>query len=272
MEFLGFTLIGVVAGILAGLLGIGGGTLFTPVLLYVFSDGGVSEPVKWTIATSLFCSFNSALVSSLQQIHKYRLFIRDAIGLSLFGIAGTWIAQWIIHSGFYNKSAFALLFSAVLLYTAYRFLTNNSISIEKKRLHRHRELVFHDMALIGLSSGLVSSLAGIGGGMVIVPAMTMLYHQHIRKVIATSSLVVVLVALAGWLQLALETVKESGISSYTLGYVDLGAATPLVIGSLSGAVIGVRLGQYVNKKTLQRIFGFIAILLALKLLRDFIIL
>jgi len=270
MEFLGFALLGVVAGVLAGLLGIGGGTIFTPVLLYVFNQGGVTEPVKWTIATSLFCSFNSALVSSLQQIHKYRLFVRDAIGLSLFGIAGTWIAQWIIHSGFYDKRAFAFFFSAVLLYTAYRFLNNNTTVIEKKRLYRHRELELHDQALIGLSSGLVSSLAGIGGGMVIVPAMTLLYHQHIRKVIATSSLVVVLVALAGWLQLALVPVDASGITHYTLGYVDFGAATPLVMGSLSGAVIGVRLGQHVNKKTLQRIFGLIAILLALKLLRDFL--
>lgn len=271
MEFLGFTLLGVLAGILAGLLGIGGGTIFTPVLLYVFSHGGLEQPVKWTIATSLFCSFNSALVSSLQQIHKYRLFLRDALGLSISGIAGTWIAQAIIHSGYYDKRAFALLFSGVLCYTAYRFLNNNVISIENKRQHRHRALELRDMAYVGLSSGLVSSLAGIGGGMVIVPAMTFIYHQHLRKVIATSSLVVVLVALAGWLQLALATVDEVGMSPYTWGYVDFGAATPLVIGSFSGALIGVRLGQHVNKKNLQRIFGFVAIALALKLWWDFLL-
>lgn len=270
MEFIGFTLLGVLAGILAGLLGIGGGTIFTPVLLYVFSHGGLEQPVKWTIATSLFCSFNSALVSSLQQMHKYRLYVREALGLSLFGVSGTWLAQGIIHSGFYNKSAFALVFSLVLVYTAYRFLNNNVISIEKKRLHRHRALEPWDMAIVGVSSGLVSSLAGIGGGMVIVPAMTFIYHQHLRKVIATSSLVVVMVALAGWLQLALMNVREVGITAYTLGYVDFGTATPLVIGSFSGALIGVQLGHYVNKKNLQRLFGFISIALALKLWWDFL--
>jgi uncharacterized membrane protein YfcA len=271
MELLLLLLLGFAAGMLSGLLGIGGGMIFTPVMFYLFNGQGVDDPVKWTIGTSLFCGFMSALSSAITQIHKYRLFMRDAIWLSAFGIFGTWLAQQIVNSGYYNKGPFAVLFSLVLFYTAYRFFANNQSSIEMKRaLPRPNDLRIGDNALVGGISGLVSSLVGIGGGIVVVPFLTLLYNQHIRKVVVTSTFVVVILALSGWLQFGLLSTTSKGISSFTWGYVDFGAALPLVIGSFIGAITGVRVAHRVNRKRLQQLFGFLAIALALKLWWDFL--
>lgn len=270
MEFLILLALGFAAGILSGLLGIGGGMIFTPVMFYLFQFYGVDEPVKWTIGTSLFCSFTSALSSVVPQLHKFRLFMREALWLSLFGVAGTWVAQQIVNSGYYDRGPFAVLFSMVLFYTAWRFFAYNKSSIETKRQNRPKFLNLPDLAMVGGSAGLVSSLVGIGGGIVVVPFMTLMYHQHIRKVTATSSVVVVLLALAGWFQLAILD-AGTGISSYTLGFVDIGAALPLVIGSFAGALFGLHIAARVNRKRLQQIFGVLAVLLGLKLWWDFLI-
>jgi len=270
MEFLIMLVLGFVAGILSGLLGIGGGMIFTPVMFYLFQFYGVGEPVKWTIGTSLFCSFTSALSSVVPQLHKFRLYLREALWLSLFGVVGTWVAQQIVNSGYYDRGPFAVLFSLVLFYTAWRFFAYNNSSIEQKRLHRPRAMGAKDHAIVGGSAGLVSSLVGIGGGIVVVPFMTLMYHQHIRKVTATSSVVVVLLALAGWFQLAILDAGK-GISAYSIGYVDIGAALPLVIGSFAGALFGLRIAVHVNRKRLQQIFGVLAVLLGLKLWWDFLI-
>lgn len=270
MEFVTLLLLGFAAGILSGLLGIGGGMVFTPVMFYLFQFYGVDEPVKWTIGTSLFCSFTSALSSVVPQLRKFRLFMREALWLSLFGVVGTWVAQQIVTSGYYDRGPFAVLFSLVLFYTAWRFFAYNKSSIEQKRMHRPRRMLAKDHAIVGGSAGLVSSLVGIGGGIVVVPFMTLMYHQHIRKVTATSSVVVVLLALSGWLQLAILD-AGNGITAFTLGFVDIGAAMPLVIGSFAGAIFGLRIAVYVNRKRLQQLFGVLAVLLGMKLCWDFLI-
>lgn len=263
--------LGFAAGILSGLLGIGGGLIFTPVMLYLFDFHGVDEPVKWTIGTSLFCSFSSALSSSVPQLRKYRLFAKEALWLSLYGVLGTVAAQMVVNSGYYRKGPFAVLFGLVLMYTAYRFFQNNLSSIEEKRNHRPVALGLKQSVLVGGSSGLVSSLVGVGGGIVVVPLLTLVYHQHIRKVVAISSLVVVLLALSGWLQLAVVPSTSHGISEFTWGHVDFGAALPLVVGSFLGAMFGMRMAKHVNRKALQRIFAFLAIGLALKLWWDYLL-
>jgi len=269
-ELILFLVMGFAAGILTGLLGIGGGMIFTPVLFYLFNYHEIAEPVKWTIGTSLFCGFSSAVSSMIPQIHKYRIFLKNALLLSFFGVMGTWLAQQIVNSGYYDRGPFSVLFSLVLFYMAWRFFHNNQQSIEYKREHAPIDLTLKDHALVGGTSGLVSSLVGIGGGIVVVPFLTLMYHQHIRTVTLTSTMVVILLAFSGWLQLALLEPLSSGISPYSWGHVDFGAAFPLVLGSAAGALFGVRIAQYVNRKRLQQLFGILAIMLGLKLWWDFL--
>lgn len=73
-ELLLLLLVGLVAGVLAGLLGIGGGIIFTPVLFLLFEGAGVEDPVLWTIASGLFCTFIAASGSIVRQYLQNNIF------------------------------------------------------------------------------------------------------------------------------------------------------------------------------------------------------
>ncbi|MGD8428286.1 MAG: TSUP family transporter, partial [Balneolaceae bacterium] len=74
MELLILFILGIVAGIVAGLFGLGGGILFTPILFVVFSKAGIENPVVLAIASSLFCTFVAALGSSIRQFKQQNFY------------------------------------------------------------------------------------------------------------------------------------------------------------------------------------------------------
>lgn len=106
--------LGIVAGILAGLLGIGGGILFTPILFVIFSDAGVANPVVLTIGTALFCTFVAAFGSSLRQYNQQNLFWSEGLKVGLLGALGVTAGKWVITSPFYSQQVFVVFFQCVI--------------------------------------------------------------------------------------------------------------------------------------------------------------
>lgn len=267
MVFLLLLLIGVGAGILAGLLGVGGGIIFTPVLFYLFSTGGVEQPVLWTLGSSLFCTFAASLSSTARQMYQKNFYPAEALKVGLMGVAGTYIGKTLSLSEYYTETEFLTLFAALLLYTCYSYLTNG---------HRHtvaeprqeRPVHLGHAALIGGIGGIVASLAGVGGGIIIVPAMTLLFCVPFFKTVSISSAAIVIISLAAWLQLATQTPVDTGLSNYTWGYLDLGAALPLIIGTIGGAYLGARLTRLVRRRTMELLFSGLTLVVALRLLYD----
>ena len=88
LSFFILLLLGIAAGVLAGLFGIGGGILFTPILFLLFNDAGVSDPVLWTIGSSLFCTFIASTGSSLRQYRQDNFFLKEGTAVGLLGAAG----------------------------------------------------------------------------------------------------------------------------------------------------------------------------------------
>ena len=78
-RIIGLLVIGIFTGIIAGIFGIGGGVLFTPILFFLFNSAGVEQPVAWTIGTSLFCTFSAALSSSIQQRNQKNSYLKEGI-------------------------------------------------------------------------------------------------------------------------------------------------------------------------------------------------
>lgn len=263
-------LLGLVAGTLAGLLGVGGGLLFTPVLFYVFSHAGVEDPFIWAIASSLLCTFISAFSSSIRQYFHNNFFAREGVIIGVLGAIGTTLGRWITTSGYYSQEQFAVIFSFLLLYVAYSFIQRSRRS-SAKHIHYNPDtdyLNFKRSSVVGGLGGIVASLAGIGGGGVMVPLMNIVYRVSLRKAISVSSLAIVFISLSGWLQFAVSGHFVSGMTSYTWGYVDFGAALPLVFGGFVGGFAGVYVNHLVKQSLLQWIFAILALALAARLLWD----
>lgn len=251
-------LTGICAGLLAGLLGLGGGILFTPVILILFQWAEIPDPVLWTLATSLMCNFTSGLSSAIKHYQMDNFFLREGMMIGIFGIAGTVIGRFIATSPWYTEREFTIVFSLIMIYSIYHFLKKNTPSdVETGQVVR--SVRWYHAVGIGLVSGTIATLAGVGGGLIMVPAMTILLVFSFRKVVSISSTAIVFITLSGWLQLAVLTTETSGISGFHLGYVDLGIALPLIISSFFGARYGVALLHIVRLRTLEIAFGILLI-------------
>ena len=263
--FLILLVAGVLGGLIAGLFGLGGGILFVPVLLFLFQSAGVPEPVLWTVGTSLLCNFVAALSSSFKHFQMGNMYVREGLVIGLFGVAGTFIGRFIATSLWYSEREFIIFFLLLLSYSVYHFLSNrkprNMETSEEAATMRGYQFV-----LLGLASGMLATLAGVGGGLIMVPAMTILLSFGFRKVVSISSLAIVMITFSGWIQLALLEPASTGYSGIHIGFVDLGVALPLIISSIYAARRGVWLLGVVRLRTLEMAFSVVLILVAARLL------
>lgn len=267
MELLIILVLGIIAGIVAGLFGLGGGILFTPILFVVFSEAGISNPVVLTIATSLFCTFIAAAGSSIRQFNQHNFYWEEGVKVGVLGAIGVSIGKLVITSSIYSKQVFVVFFSFLLFYVAYMFYrrgTKQGTDVDRDAV----PLTIQQAAVTGGFGGFVAALAGIGGGGVMVPLMNLYFRKNFQKTVSISSLAIVLISLAGWLQLALVGGPIDTLTAFHLGYVDFGSALPLASGGFIGGFAGALFNLKIERRFLQYAFAVLAIGMAIKLLTE----
>jgi len=250
-------ILGVCTGVLAGIFGIGGGVLFTPVLFFIFSSTGLEQPVAWTIGTSLFCTFSASLSSSIQQFNQKNSFLGEAIKVGLFGVAGVYVGKQITTSSYYTESLFVTIFAILLFIVAGLFYRRGRFA--KLGSSADTFISWRKSVASGFGGGMIAALAGVGGGVVVVPALNLWYKVDIAKAVSVSSFVVVIISLAGWLQFALFSGSVAGITRFSLGFVDFGTSFPLIVGAFSGGFIGVWAGKKIPESGRQKAFSLLAV-------------
>lgn len=261
MLFILLLIIGVVTGMLAGLFGVGGGILFTPVLFYLFGIAGVDDVVAWTIGTSLFCTFTAAVSSSIQQWKQKNSFLIEGLKVGLFGAIGVYFGKLVATSDFYTEQVFAILFSIMLLFVAVLFYNKGKNKLDQTI--ENSEVTAGRSMITGGGGGFVAAIAGVGGGIVIVPVLNLIYKIPLIKAVSVSSLAVVMISFSGWMQFALLS-GPTGVAAtnYTIGYVDFGSAFPLILGAFAGGFLGVRAGSLISRKALQVSYSALLIFVA----------
>ncbi|MDZ7683301.1 MAG: sulfite exporter TauE/SafE family protein [Fodinibius sp.] len=267
MELLVLLILGITAGIVAGLFGLGGGILFTPILFVVFSDAGIENPVVLTIASSLFCTFVAALASSVRQYQQQNFFWTDGIKVGLLGALGVTAGKAVITSPYYSKQEFVIFFSLLLLYVAYMFYRRGNSSARQIQ-NNDSPMQWRPSLITGGLGGFVAALAGIGGGGVMVPMMNLYYKKSFARAVSTSSLAIVVISLSAWIQLGLSGDNVQAMTAYHWGYVDFGAALPLAVGGLLGGFVGAFINLKINRRYLQYAFAALAVGMAVKLLLE----
>lgn len=267
MEIVILFLLGIVAGIVAGLFGLGGGILFTPILFIVFSEANIKDPVVLTIGSSLFCTFIAALASSVRQYQQKNFYWPEGIKIGLLGAAGVYLGKLVITSSYYSQQEFVIFFSLLLFYVAFMFYRRGSLK-KKNVATRDKPLGWSQSVVTGGLGGFVAALAGIGGGGVMVPLMNLLYKKAFAKAVSISSLAIVLISLSGWLQLGWTGNSIETLTRFHWGYVDFGAAFPLAIGGLFGGFAGAFINLKINRRYLQYAFSVLAVIMAVKLIAE----
>lgn len=267
LSFLILLLLGLVAGLLAGLFGVGGGILFTPILFLLFNNAGVTDPVLWTIGSSLFCTFVASSGSSLRQYRQYNFYGSEGLRVGLLGAIGVFLGKQVTTSEYYTEEVFVIFFSILFVYVAFIFFQRGRKNDEQV-VHNQKPVGLKEASVTGLAGGFVAALAGIGGGAVMVPIMNLYYRVPFKKTVSVSSLAIVFISLSGWLQLGLVDVPGMTLSGYTWGVVDFGTALPMALGGVMGGFAGALFNLKSNRRYLQFGFSLLALLLVIKLLTD----
>ncbi|GAB6904727.1 conserved membrane hypothetical protein [Desulfosarcina cetonica] len=254
-----YMLVGAVAGILAGLLGIGGGLVIVPMLVFCFVRQGIPDAMIMHLAlgTSL-ASIMFTAVSSFRAHHKRGAVHWDIVRKILIGIfTGTFIGSCIAAQ--LSTRFLKGFFVAFLYYVAVQMLTN------KKPKPSRQIPGYTGMFGVGNVIGIVSSLVGIGGGTLSVPFM-LWCNIPVHHAIGTSAAIGFPIAIAGTVGYIYNGLKATDLPLYSLGYIYLPALVGIVLTSVLTAPLGVRLAHSLPVNRLKRVFAILLLMVGTRML------
>ncbi len=251
--------VGAVAGILAGLLGIGGGLVIVPMLVYVFEIQAIPHELimHLALATSM-ASIMFTSVSSFMAHHRRGAVHWDVVRKIVAGIlTGTFLGSFYASS---LSSNFLKIFFVIFLYfVAAQLLLN-------KKPKGGRDLPGKmGMFVAGNIIGAVSSFVGIGGGTLSVPFM-LWCNIRVHNAIGTSAAIGLPIAVAGTLGYIVGGWQLATLPPYSVGYVYLPALFGIAAASVLTAPLGVKLAHSLPVDKLKRIFALLLLVVATKML------
>lgn len=251
--------LGVVAGILAGLLGIGGGLVIVPMLNFAFQWQNL--PVEHQMHLALGTSLATIILTSISSFRAHDK--RGAVRWDIFRnitpgiIVGTLLGSWLA-SGM-STGILKIVFVCFLYYVATQMLMG--IKPKATRDIPGTVGIFGAGGIIGC----VSSIVGIGGGTLTVPFMTWCNVQ-MHVAIGTASAIGLPIALAGTLGYITTGWSATGLPDWTVGYVYLPALLGIISSSVLTAPWGAKLAHSLPVPKLKRIFAILLYAVATKML------
>jgi len=254
---------GVLAGVLAGLLGVGGGIVIVPVLYFMLQTLGVSPASAIALATGT--SLMTIIPTSMSAIRSQQA--RGNIDWSLVKrwlpsmVIGVLCGAWIVTQIHGNQ--LSLVFGSIALLVAINML-----------FRANAEPAFSNLPSTSAQRGLsffvggLSVMAGIGGGTLSVPLLTSC-SMKAQKAVGNASVFGFIIAVPGALMLLLATQTPADAPALTFGYVNLVAVLAIVPLTVLFAPVGVAIGQKLDPSLLKKIFAVFLILTGARMLSQF---
>jgi len=254
-----YLLLGACAGLMAGLFGVGGGTVLVPVLLLLFD--AQHFPAEHTMHLALGTSMAAILFTSLASLRKHhqhgavnwRIVRNITPGILLGAVLGALLAAAIPARGL------GLFFALFLYFAALQILID-------KRPHAARQLPgMTGMTLAGTLTGGLSSLVSIGGGTLIIPFL-LWCNVPLRNAIGTSAAIGFPVAVGGTLGYIVTGLSTDTLPQPSLGFVYLPALVWVALASVITAPLGAKATHHLSIGLLRKLFAVLLLALASNLL------
>jgi len=245
---IGFLILGIVAGVLSGLFGIGGGIVMVPMLIAIFGMS-ILDANSTSLAAMLLP------VGILGVIAYYKagyINLRDSLWVSLGLLAGSYFGSELAVN--MQGTLLAGLYACFLIYIAIDYLNLPALFRKKKEEVRTPFESFHPVwqfIALGLFAGVIAGLFGKGGGIVIVPALIKLFKYEPKKAAATS-----LAALQ--LPVGLPAVIVYARS----GHLQLLYAALIAAGLVAGAFLGTKIAIKMPSSIFKRVYAVFLVTMA----------
>ena len=239
---------GALSGFLAGVFGVGGGTVVVPVLYQVFAMLGVLDELRMPLCagTSLALIIPTSIASFAAHCRmnavNFDLLRLWSVPIIAGVLGGTLLARYA------PAAVFKTVFVLVALLTAIRLMFRDRWPTLGQDVPRHLRLPY------GLTIGLSASLIGIGGG--ILSNMIMTFHgRAIHESIATSAGVGVMVSIPGALGYKVVGWDRMGLPPFSIGFVSIAAVLTLMPISFLAARLGARVAHHASRRRLELCFA-----------------
>lgn len=259
IELAALLLLGAVAGVIAGLLGVGGGLIIVPGLLFLFEH--LHFPGAINMHMALGTSLASIIFTSLSSIHahhqhaavKWYVVAVMSPGILIGAAIGSVIADYL------DGDVLRLFFSLFLLFAAIQMGLN--ISPNPKRGLPG----FAGTSTVSMIIGMISAIVGIGGGTMTVPFLVWC-NTNIRHAVGTSAAIGLPIAISAAISYTITGWNNPLLPTSSLGYIYLPAMLVIIFASMLFAPIGANLAHHLPVKKLKRFFAFLLAILSIRLL------
>ncbi len=243
---------GLFAGLIAGLFGVGGGTVSVPVLVALFSFLGYSDDIilKLAIGTSLAVLLPTTTFSFWGHWKKGAVQTRLLKQLVLPVLGGVILGSWL--ASFIAPHWLKTVFTLVTIIFGLKFLFG--YTVKTKAVLKPKAFKPPLATLTGLSIGTLSVLMGIGGGLFGNMLFTVLGY-NIRQSVATSSGLGILIGSTGTIGFMLAGMGQDGLPPFSIGYVSLIGAALMIPASTLTVPLGVKLAHSLEPRKLEQLFG-----------------
>lgn len=243
------------AGLIGSMVGVGGGLVNTPYLSYLnYLPSQISS-------TSLIAVFSTGVSSSYFYLKKQLVAKKIAMMLVISALPGTIFGVYI--SNLFSLNEFRLYFAFILIGTSvYLLLRTRLLNVKNSLTHSLVENVhinpvkFLLVITFSFFSGVISSSFGVGGGIIFVPCLIILFGFNMKRAAATSQFALVFTSLSGLILFI-----YYGKPDYFMGSI-------LALGSVVGGTMGSILSSRTNSDLLLKIFSITLLVISFKLIID----
>lgn len=257
---------GLFAALVGSMLGVGGGFIIVPILT-LFAH----LPIKAAIGSSLIAIVANASIAASRYLRLKFTNIKLGLLMCCATVPGAIVGGLL--AGIFAPAILSALFGLVQLYVAYSMVTrqdispqanesfvlNNTDTLNTATYYDRTMSKFVDYRIARIPQGLcgsflagaLSSLLGIGGGIVQVPVMSIIMTVPVKVAIGTSTFIMTLTTAVG------------ALVYYYQGYIQPFVIAPLLLGIVPGALLGTALTERIETTKLRRAFGILLLVTAI---------
>lgn len=259
-------LVGSAGGVLAGLLGIGGGLVYVLAFTYFLQRYDLSsvELVKFIVSNSIFAVFFAGLSATIKQINNRNFYFREVLVTAGPGVVGSLIVSYlIVNFDWYSQEKFSLFIILLLVVLAFRMF--NPFGRQKQAIIRD-DLPAKNYVTGGFFSGTLSALSGLGGGIILIPVLSGFMRLNIRMASSISLGIMPFYTMAMSIFYGLSHGSPHVEIPFTIGYIILPMAIPLALGVIIFAPVGVYLAQKLPGTVIRLLFAIVIVVVILEML------
>lgn len=257
---------GALAGLTAGFIGVGGGVVLTPLCLLIYPavGAGGDDLIKIIFGTNMSLIMAFSIAAVLAHSEEKAVDWRTVFIMGPLAIAGSFMGgalATVADPGILRRAyAVFLLFASALL------VVQGSTKPSGAHGERRGILPTGLLPLLGLIAGVLGAFLGIGGGIVMIPGLILLFGMPVSRVAATSSSVIVFIGLAGMISYMWYGRGIAGLPAWSTGYVWWAAALPIMLAGIPAARLGAKLNARASSLLIRRISGALLFGVGIKLL------